>query len=445
MGKKVLLLGSGRMTHSLVEYLTKREHSITIASNLLQEAEALAASYPNCSAVTLNLTPEDSSIYTMVEQHDITVSLVPAFLHSLVAKAAIAAKKPMVTASYIDDKMKELKPQIEEAGILILCECGLDPGIDHMLTAQLLRDAEAKGGKVLGYKSYCGAIPSAESNTNPLQYKISWEPTGAVSSFVRPAKFLENNEVVELPGDQLLVTAKPYNGAFTEPLECYPNGDSTKYREVYNIPHCRNAVRGTFRHAGFANVMRGVVRLGFFSHDTVDPATTWVDYIGRSCEPGESIRERMMATFVQEGLEPSKTFNEEEAQRVIYAIDWLGILDGAVTLNAETPFKALVALLSAKLVYTENEVDLCVMMNQLEVELPDGSIINPEATIHVVGEPHMTAISKYVGLPAAAAAQIMLEGNLNEKGLRIPTFENIFTPVIEALQQEGLTYKKSDS
>ena len=59
MAKKVLLLGSGRMTHSLVDYLTKRQHSITIASNLLQEAEALAASYPNCTAVILNLTQED--------------------------------------------------------------------------------------------------------------------------------------------------------------------------------------------------------------------------------------------------------------------------------------------------------------------------------------------------------------------------------------------------
>lgn len=75
--------------------------------------------------------------------------------------------------------------------------------------------------------------------------------------------------------------------------------------------------------------------------------------------------------------------------------------------------------------------------------MPDGSIINPEATIHVVGEPNMTAISKFVGLPAAAAAQIILEGNLNETGLRIPTFENLVTPVIEALQKEGLTYTKS--
>ena len=86
---------------------------------------------------------------------------------------------------------------------------------------------------------------------------------------------------MELPGDQLLATAERYNGAFTEPLECYPNGDSTKYREVYNIPNCQHAVRGTFRHAGFANVMRGVVRLGFFSQEAEDPNTLWADYIGR--------------------------------------------------------------------------------------------------------------------------------------------------------------------
>lgn len=71
----------------------------------------------------------------------------------------------------------------------------------------------------------------------------------------------------------------------------------------------------------------------------------------------------------------------------------------------------------------ENEVDLVVMMNSLEVELPDGTTINPEATIHVVGDPGLTAISKYVGLPAAAAAHLILEGKVTETGLRIPTFE----------------------
>lgn len=80
------------------------------------------------------------------------------------------------------------------------------------------------------------------------------------------------------------------------------------------MPHCRNAVRGTFRHAGFASVMKGCVRLGFFSQEEVDPNTTWVEYISRSCEADEmNISQRILATFENSGDHAVGAFTPEDA------------------------------------------------------------------------------------------------------------------------------------
>jgi saccharopine dehydrogenase-like NADP-dependent oxidoreductase len=162
----------------------------------------------------------------------------------------------------------------------MLVECGLDPGIDHMLTAKLINEARAEGKPILEYRSYCGAIPSVASNTNPWQYKISWAPEGALSAFQRDVKFVENDEEVIYPGSILMSKSKPYENNFGLPLEVYPNGDAGKYKALYELSETKTLVRGSFRHQGFTTPIRAIIMLDFYGKDEIDPEMTWADYIG---------------------------------------------------------------------------------------------------------------------------------------------------------------------
>lgn len=80
--------------------------------------------------------------------HDLVISLIPYTYHAAVIKAAIKGKTNVVTTSYVSPAMKELDAAARNAGIIVLNEIGLDPGIDHLYAVKTIEEVHAKGGKV---------------------------------------------------------------------------------------------------------------------------------------------------------------------------------------------------------------------------------------------------------------------------------------------------------
>ena len=80
-----------------------------------------------------------------IAESDLVLSMVPAFLHVSVAKVAIANRVPVITPSYVSEEMKALNGVAKEAGVLVLNELGLDPGIDHMSAMKVIDEIKAKG------------------------------------------------------------------------------------------------------------------------------------------------------------------------------------------------------------------------------------------------------------------------------------------------------------
>lgn len=75
----------------------------------------------------------------------------------------------------------------KEKGLTFLNECGLDPGIDHLATMKILDEEKEKGSKVLEYESWCGGLPSPEFIDNPIGYKFTWTPIGALGALSNDA------------------------------------------------------------------------------------------------------------------------------------------------------------------------------------------------------------------------------------------------------------------
>ena len=83
-----------------------------------------------------------------VAAHDLVISLIPYTYHATVIKAAIKGKTNVVTTSYISPAMRELDAEVKAAGIVVLNEIGLDPGIDHLYAIKTIDEVHEKGGKV---------------------------------------------------------------------------------------------------------------------------------------------------------------------------------------------------------------------------------------------------------------------------------------------------------
>uniref|UniRef100_A0A8C2Q3B3 Aminoadipate-semialdehyde synthase n=1 Tax=Cyprinus carpio TaxID=7962 RepID=A0A8C2Q3B3_CYPCA len=247
--KRVLLLGAGYVSGPVIEYLTRDAGTqVTVASNLLNQAEDMAAKYPNTIAMMLDITRQESHLESLIKDHDIVISMLPYAFHPQVAKHCIKMKVNMVTASYLSPAMKELQKSAEDAGITIVNEMGLDPGIDHMLAMECIDQAKADGCTVETYSSFCGGLPAPECSDNPLRYKFSWSPYGVLLNTISPAIYLKDNQVISVPpGGALLDVTEPMDFMPGFNLEAFPNRDSTKYAEPYGIESARTLIRGTLR------------------------------------------------------------------------------------------------------------------------------------------------------------------------------------------------------
>jgi spermidine synthase len=167
--KKVLLLGSGFVARPAAEYIVRDpSNELTIgesdhyvvhgtlcwrccaACRTLKNAETLAEGLPGTTAVSLDVT-DASALYDAVVAVDAVISLIPYTLHPLVVEAAIKGNTHVITTSYISPAIRALEERAKAAGIVVMNEIGLDPGIDHLYAVKTIDEVHAQGGKVFPY------------------------------------------------------------------------------------------------------------------------------------------------------------------------------------------------------------------------------------------------------------------------------------------------------
>ena len=147
--RRILLLGSGFVARPAAEYLARRpENHLTVACRTLEKAQRLTQGLANATAISLDVGATDA-LEAAIARHDLVISLIPYIHHAEVIKAAIKGKTHVVTTSYVSPSMLELDEEAKKAGIVVMNEIGLDPGIDHLYAIKTIDEVHSKGGKVL--------------------------------------------------------------------------------------------------------------------------------------------------------------------------------------------------------------------------------------------------------------------------------------------------------
>lgn len=99
------------------------------------------------TTVTLDASIQ-ADLDAQIAAHDLVISLLPYEYHPAVIKSAVKGKTNVVTTSYVSPAMRELEAQVREAGIVVMNEVGVDPGVDHLYAVKAIDQVHAKGGKV---------------------------------------------------------------------------------------------------------------------------------------------------------------------------------------------------------------------------------------------------------------------------------------------------------
>lgn len=408
-----------------------------LACRTLESAQNLSKGVKNAHPISLDVT-DDKALDAEVAKHDLVISLIPYTFHATVIKSAIRNKKDVVTTSYVSPAMLELDEEAKKAGITVMNEIGLDPGIDHLYAVKTIEEVHKAGGKITSFLSYCGGLPAPEASDNPLGYKFSWSSRGVLLALRNAAKYYKDGQVVDIASKDLMSTAKPY---FIYPgfaFVAYPNRDSTPYKERYNIPEAQTIIRGTLRYQGFPQFVRVLVDMGFLSDEenvALKEPITWKEATQKILA-ADSDKESDLKWAISSKAQFEDT---AEKDRIMSGLGWIGIFSDEKIIPKGNPLDTLCATLEKKMQFEEGERDLVMLQHKFEIENKDGSKETRTSTLVEYGDPKgYSAMAKLVGVPCGVAVKQVLDGTISEKGILAPMTSKINDPLMAELKKYGI-------
>jgi saccharopine dehydrogenase-like NADP-dependent oxidoreductase len=500
--RKILLFGAGKSATVLIDYLVTNALAenwrVTVVDADLSLAQSKVGNAPGGIAIAFDISNKEER-RKYIQEADIVISLLPPSLHYLVAQDCLELRKNLLTASYVDDHIRALQADIEKAGLLFLCEMGLDPGIDHMSARKLIDEIHNTGGLITSFYSHCGGLVAPESDNNPWRYKVSWNPRNIVLAGKAGATFKKAGKVNTLTYAELFAEKRFVEIPGLEPLCWYPNRDSLSYIPVYNLKESPTFIRTTLRHpdfiygwkniidlkltdevelyetdgktlmeffkehlerAGFDNWLQNKMQEQFqWSKKVLEDLVSLVELEEKAkAVSGEGIEEFMMVN--EEGnlesmdIEELKTnaaasvaFKLHEAKLTLKQLFYLGMDDDKTAINKGqcTAADVLQFALESKLALQPGDKDMVVMVHEAEYEKDYRSYKQISSLVLEGEDDYRTAMARTVGLPLGIAARLILNENISIKGLHIPVIPEIYIPVLKELAEHGIRFKEQKS
>jgi saccharopine dehydrogenase-like NADP-dependent oxidoreductase len=441
--KNILVIGAGRSTHSLVEYLKKHaaqeDWHITIADLDVELAQARAGNSAHCSSLAFNVQ-DDIARVSAISKANLVVSMLPAHMHVAVAADCIALGKHMVTASYISEEMKALNQRAIESGSILINEIGVDPGIDHLSAMKILDEIKAAGGQIKIFESFTGGLVAPENDDNPWNYKFTWNPRNVVLAGAGGAvKFIQEGQFKYIPYHRLFRRTEVIEIDGYGRFEGYANRDSLKYRSVYGLENIPTIYRGTLRRPGFCRSWDVFVKLGmtddsFFLEDIEDMTYRQFTNLFLAYNPNDSVELKLMHYL-----------NIPQDSELMYKLEWLDIFsDTKVGLKRATPAQVLQKILEAKWALGENEKDMIVMYHKFGYEQNGQSKMVESSMVSKGRTKNDTAMARTVGLPVGIATRLILNGSITTPGVQIPITKEIYKPMLAELAENGIVFTEKE-
>lgn len=251
--------GTGLSAIPGLRRLIEAGHDVTVWNRTVEKARQAVGD------LTTDIQAFDPDALTReLARGDVIVSMLPGDWHVPLAELAISKQAHFVSSSYIAPEMRALDDAARAAGVVLVNEVGLDPGIDHLMAHALIADYRASdafgASNHLSFISYCGGVPK---HANPFRYKFSWSPLGVLKALRSPSRSIRDYS--DLRVDRPWDAISSYTAPLTTPesFEVYPNRDSLPFMAQYefdpNWP-VREFVRGTLRLNGWADAWSDVFK-----------------------------------------------------------------------------------------------------------------------------------------------------------------------------------------
>ena len=442
--KNIFVIGAGRSSSSLIRYLLaqseKLDWKIKVGDRNINAATNKINGHKNGIPVLFDVF-DAKQVTNEIKDSDIVISMLPARMHIGVIKECIAQKINIITPSYISPEIRELENEAKKAGILIMNELGVDPGIDHMSAMKLIDEIKENEGKMIGFESFTGGLVAPESDNNPWNYKFTWNPRNVVvSGQGGVAKFIEDGQYKYIPYNKLFRRTEFIDIDGYGRFEGIANRNSLQYQSVYGLDNVSTIFRGTLRRVGFARAWDVFVQIG-----ATDDSYKM-----------ENTEEMTYRQFINSFLAYNQSDSVELKLRHYLKIEqddilwdklvWLGIFaDTKIGLKDATPAQILQKILMEKWTLDPEDKDMIVMWHKLTYQTKEGKMKEIHSSMVSIGEDQVyTAMSNTVGLPVGICCKLILNGKIKETGVDLPITKKYYEPILEELKEYNIYFTEKE-
>jgi saccharopine dehydrogenase-like NADP-dependent oxidoreductase len=441
--KKILLLGAGLSTSTLIRYLLNhaRENDWKLRIGDISEESASKKLGRHPRGESLLFDVHDAiQLENEVKGSDIVISLLPAKLHYLVALSCVKNKKNMVTASYVSKEIQKMDKDAKANGVLLMNEAGVDPGIDHMSAMQVINRIREDGDSLISFESATGGLVAPNYDSNPWRYKFTWAPRNVVLAGQGGARFYHNGKFKYIPYHRLFERTEtveiPGHGQF----EVYANRDSLKYQDAYGLSDLLTMFRGTIRRPGFCEAWNLLVQIGATDDSYIMDDSENMTY--------RDFTNSFLAYNIVDPVESKLAhyLGIREDSDLMKKLEWLGLFDNQkiIGVHGLTPARCLQHILEQKWHLDPGDKDMIVMEHQFDY-LHLNSHRKLYSTLVVIGEDQVhTAMAITVGLPVAITAKLILQEKIKLTGVHIPVSKEVYEPVLSELRDYGIKFEERD-
>jgi saccharopine dehydrogenase-like NADP-dependent oxidoreductase len=249
---KIAVLGAGMVGRAIAIDLSKENDvdSFDINATALAELSKLS----NVKTTCTNLGAFDH-YPVLLHGFDMVVNAVPGFMGFQTLKSIILAGKDVVDISFFPENALELDTLAKEKNITAIVDCGVAPGMSNLVLGYYNSQM-----KIQRFECMVGGLPKLR--IKPFEYKAPFSPVDVLEEYTRPARYVENGQVVTRPA---LSEAELIDFEKAGTLESF-NTDGLR-SILYTMPHIPNMKEKTLRYPGHIDLVIALQKAGFLSHE----------------------------------------------------------------------------------------------------------------------------------------------------------------------------------
>ena len=251
---KIAVLGAGMVGRAIARDLSV-SHEVTSFDISTANLAELKKHAPGVTCIETDLAA--GGHINHLTDFKFVISAVPGFMGFAVLKTLIELGKDIVDISFFPEDAMQMDELAKEKGVTVITDCGVAPGMSNLILGHL--DTQMK---INTFECMVGGLP--KKRTKPFEYKAPFSPVDVIEEYTRPARYVENGNIITKPA---LSDAEYITFENIGTLEAF-NTDGLR-SILSTMSHIPNMKEKTLRYPGHIDLIRSMQLAGFFSEENI--------------------------------------------------------------------------------------------------------------------------------------------------------------------------------